>query len=382
LVPIDTQLSGDALAFQLKDSGARCVVVFEHSAAALEAVLPRLPQLSATHIVIASLGDMLGPIKGGLLNYVERNKRRAMAPYELTKAVRFNDALSQGQTLPLSAPPPQHDDLAVLHYSPNAVGGKKAAVLLHRQLVAGVLQSASWFRPALLDSAHNQAQTVAVLALPWHAAMGFHLAVLLSPFLGLNCLLTHPYDDALGLRKTLEGESFNWLLADHAVLEDAVWHTTPSTVDWAALRLCLNVGLPVTSACNRAWQARSGCDVRQAYGVGETGSFAACAVLDPRPNHSGLLPLPRTELTVLDERGHHLPEGEPGYVAVRGPQLMAGYWLRPEETARALTPDGFMRTGDWGELQDGGGLMVLDQGFRPARRSEALLYRPETRSSR
>jgi long-chain acyl-CoA synthetase len=358
VVNVNPLLAGRELELLLKDAGAQAIVVLESHAATLQATLPRVPVKT---IVIAAMGDMLGPIKRGLVNYLERSGRRTVPPYDLPTAVRFNDAVDQGQALPWADPRSGPEDIAVLQYTGGTTGPSKGVVLLHRNLVANVLQAQAWFHPAMGLAVHRE-QAAAVCVLPLHSIFGFSLGLLLGPVMGFcNILIANPRDIS-GVIKELADERFHCFPATNTLFNALAQHADSDDIDWTELRLCLSTGTTLTADTARLWRSRTGHAIAQSYGLSETSPFVACTV--PGAVDAGQVlgvPLPSTEVSLVDGDGRALPPGAPGEIAVRGPQVMAGYWQRPDETARVMTATGFLRTGDLGHIDENGVLHLLSR---------------------
>lgn len=358
VVNVNPLLAGRELELLLKDAGAQAIVVLESQAATLQATLPRVPLHT---IVIAAMGDMLGPIKRGLVNYLERAGRRTVPAYDLPAAVRFNDAVDQGQSLPLADQRSSPEDLAVLQYTGGTTGPCKGVVLLHRNLVANVLQAQAWFHPALRQAGDSE-QTRAVCVMPLHTIFGFSLGLLLGPLMGVCTILIANPRDLSGVIKELADERIHWLSATNTLFDALAQSAHSDNIDWSALRLCLNTGTDLKASTARAWREKTGHPIARCYGLSETSPFVACAVPGAAEARERLgLPLPSTQVEIIDADGCPLPPGATGEIAVRGPQVLAGYWQRPDETARVMTAEGFLRTGDIGRLDENGELHLLSR---------------------
>lgn len=343
---------------QLKDSGAKGIVVFETFASTLQAVLPHVP---ARHVLLAAPGDMLGWLRGALANHVARHVRKQVPPFELPGATRFGDALAQGRSMPFEAPALGPGDIAVVQYTGGTSGTPKGAVLLHRNLVANVLQSEAWFRPALARVPADEPLTF-VCALPLSHLFGFSLNLLLGLRLGACNLLIPNARDIAGTLATLSGETFHSFPATNTLFGALMQHPDFARVDWSSLKLSVGGGMAVQASVARSWLERTGCPICEGYGLSETSPTVCCNPVDT-PQHSGTigLPLPSTEVRILDDHGQPLPAGQAGEIAVCGPQVMAGYWQRPDETAKAMTADGCFRTGDIGMMDEQGSFRIVDR---------------------
>ena len=346
------------LEHQLKDSGARAIVLLESFAATLQQVADAVP---TKHVVLAAMGDMLGSLKGALVNHLQRSARKRVPDFDLPGALRFNDALARGRQLACTAPQIEPDDIAVLQYTGGTTGVSKGAVLLHRNLVANVLQSAAWNRPAL-DKVPAGEQPTTVCALPLHHIFGFTANMLLPLYLGACSLLIPDPCDIGALLKELARHRFHCFPAVSTMFQAIAVHSGFHGVDWSRLVLAIGGGMAVPQDTARLWLEKTGCPIVEGYGLSETSPSVACNPVDGS-EHSGLigLPLPNTELTLLDDAGREQPPGLAGELAIRGPQVMAGYWQRPDETAKVMTRDGWFRTGDIGMVDERGFFRIVDR---------------------
>ncbi len=347
------------LEHQLKDAGAKAIVLLDNFACTLQQVRAALPQLE--HIVLTGLGDALGFARSLLVNWVVRHVKKLVPPYQLPGAVRFNAALAAGRTQALAPVVVGPDDIAVLQYTGGTTGVSKGAVLLHRHLVANVLQSEAWYRPALRSvPRHEQIHTAC--ALPIYHIFGFSSNMLLSLRTGgCNILIVNPRD-LPALFKDLARERVHSFPAVNTLFQAMARHPEFSSVDWRHLKISIGGGMAVQSATAQLWLEKTGCPIVEGYGLSETSPSVTCNPVDS-PAYSGNigLPLPATDVVLLDDDGREVPPGQPGEIAIRGPQVMAGYWQRPDETARAMTADGYFRTGDIGTVDDRGYFRIVDR---------------------
>jgi long-chain acyl-CoA synthetase len=346
------------LEHQLKDSGAKAIVVIENFASVLQQVLPAVP---TKKIIVTALGDMLGFPKSLLVNYVVRNVKKLVPAFDLPGAVRFNDALAKGRGKSFKPAQVGPDDIAVLQYTGGTTGVSKGAVLLHRNLVANILQSEAWYQPALKKIAAGE-QVITVCALPIYHIFGFNTNMMLSMRMGgCNILIANPRD-LPAMFKELAGQRFHSFPAVNTLFNAMANHKDFGTVDWRGLVISVGGGMAVQSATAKLWLEKTGCPIVEGYGLSETSPSATCNPVDSQ-NYSGNigLPMPGTELTLLDDDGHEVPLGQPGEIAIRGPQVMAGYWQRPDETEKVMTADGFFRTGDIGVADERGYFKIVDR---------------------
>jgi len=346
------------LEYQLKDAGAKAIVIIENAAATLQQVLDHLP---VPHVLLASLGDMLGPVKGPLVNHLARRVRKLVPSFQLPGATCFVDALARGRRMALQPAAVGPDDIALLQYTGGTTGPSKGAVLLHRNLVANLLQSRAWYQPALARIPAGE-QPVTVCALPLHHIYGFNVIMMLGLATGGCSLLIPNPRDTTALLKELARQRFHSLPAVDTLFHTLLQHPDFDRVDWSHLRLSIGGGMAVQQATARAWLERTGCPICEGYGLSEASPSVTCNPVDTTDwsGHIGL-PLPGTEVTLLDDAGHPVPAGTPGELAVRGPQVMAGYWQRPDETARVITPEGWLRSGDIALVDRRGNFRIVDR---------------------
>ena len=346
------------LEHQLKDSGAKAIVIIENFASVLQQVIQNVP---TKHVILAAMGDMLGLLKGSIVNYVVRKVKKMVPAFELPGAVRFNDALAKGRGLTYKAPKLGPDDIAVLQYTGGTTGVSKGAVLLHRNLVANILQSEAWYQPALKKIPAGE-QVTTICALPLYHIFGFNTNMMLSMHMGgANVLIPNPRDLA-AVFKELAHHRFHSFPAVNTLFMAMANHPDFGTVDWSRLVISVGGGMAVQQATAKLWLDKTGCPIVEGYGLSETSPSASCNPTDSTA-YSGTigLPMPLTELKLLDDDGNEVPMGQPGEIAIKGPQVMAGYWQRPDETAKVMTADGFFRTGDIGTVDERGYFKIVDR---------------------
>jgi long-chain acyl-CoA synthetase len=346
------------LEHQLKDSGAKLIIVFENFANTVQQVIDKVP---TKKVVVAAMGDMLGFLKGMIVNHVVRNMKKLVPAWSLPGSVKFNDAVSNGRGKSYTAPSTGPNDIAVLQYTGGTTGVSKGAVLLHRNLVANVLQSEAWYMPALkMVPAGEQIHTVC--ALPLYHIFGFTANMMLSMRTGGCNILIPNARDIPSLLKELSTQRFHSFPAVNTLFNAIANHADFGKVDWSHLKISIGGGMAVTSATAKLWLDKTGCPIVEGYGLSETSPSATCNPVDSKA-YSGTigLPLPSTELELLDDDGNEVPLGQPGEIAIKGPQVMAGYWQRPDETAKSMTPDGFFRTGDIGVVDERGYFKIVDR---------------------
>jgi long-chain acyl-CoA synthetase len=346
------------LEHQLKDSGAKALIILENFAHTLQQVRASVPVKT---VVLASMGELLSFPKSTVVDFVVRRVKKLVPAYELPGAVRFKDALARGRAMTLRPATVGPDDIAVLQYTGGTTGVSKGAVLLHRNLVANVLQCDAWYQPALKRLAAGE-QLVQVCALPLYHIFGFNTNMMLGMRVGAcNVLIPNPRD-LPGLLKELSGIKFHTFPAVNTLFNALANHPDFNLVDWRNLLISVGGGMAVQQATAKLWLEKTGCGICEGYGLSETSPTVSCNPTDSNAYTGTIgLPLPNTEMCLLDDDGREVPAGTPGEIAVRGPQVMAGYWQRPDETAKVMTADGFFRTGDIGTVDERGYFRIVDR---------------------
>ena len=346
------------LEHQLKDSGSKAIVIIENFAATLEQCIANTP---VKHVVLCAMGDMLGLVKGALVNYVVRNVKKMVPAHNLPGAVRFNDAIARGTRAAFKKPDIKADDVAVLQYTGGTTGVSKGAVLLHRNIIANVLQSEVWNQP-VMDKVPTGEQPTAVCALPLYHIFAFTVGMMLSMRTGGKLILIPNPRDLPAVLKELSKHTFHSFPAVNTLFNGLANHPDFNTVNWKNLKVSVGGGMAVQGAVAKLWLEKTGCPICEGYGLSETSPSASC---NPTTSteYTGTIgvPLPSTWMKLLDDDGHEVPHGQAGEIAIKGPQVMAGYWQRPDETAKVMTPDGFFKTGDIGTVDDRGYFKIVDR---------------------
>jgi long-chain acyl-CoA synthetase len=358
LVNVNPLYTPRELEHQLKDSGAKGIVILENFAATLQQVASAVP---TKKVIVASMGDMLGFPMSLIVNYVVRNVKKMVPAWDLPGHVTFKDAVAQGRSGTLRPPTVGPDDIAVLQYTGGTTGVSKGAVLLHRNLVANTLQSEAWYQPALKKVPAGE-QVVAVCALPIYHIFGFTASVMLGMRTGnCNVLIPNPRD-LPAVFKELKGIKFHSFPAVNTLFGAMANHPQFNTVDWSNLVISVGGGMAVQSATAKLWLEKTGCPIVEGYGLSETSPTVSCNPVDSTAYSGDIgFPLPDTDIRLLDDDGNEVPLGTPGELAVKGPQVMAGYWQRPDETAKVMTADGFFRTGDIATVDANGHFKIVDR---------------------
>lgn len=347
------------LEHQLKDSGAKAIVIIENFATTLEQCITHT---SVKHVVLCAMGDQLGLLKGALVNYVVRNVKKMVPAYNLPGAVRFNEAVAQGSRGTLKKPDIKPDDIALLQYTGGTTGVSKGAVLLQRNIIANVLQSEVWNAPVMKQVPANE-QPTSICALPLYHIFAFTVNMMLSMRTGGKTLLIPNPRDLPAVLKELSKQRFHSFPAVNTLFNGLANHPDFNTVDWSHLKVSVGGGMAVQGAVAKLWLEKTGCPICEGYGLSETSPSVTCNPVTIK-EFSGTIgvPLPSTYLKLLDDDGHEVTTlGQPGEIAIKGPQVMAGYWQRPDETAKVMTEDGFFKSGDIGTMDERGYFKIVDR---------------------
>jgi len=346
------------LEFQLADAGTEAIFVLENFASVLQQALPNL---QIKHVVIASLGDMLGAVKGTIVNAVVRHIKKMVPAYSIPGAMKFNDAVAAGRKTTLLKSTAGPDDIAFLQYTGGTTGIAKGAMLLHRNLVANVSQVEAWNQP-MVDIPPKIERMIIVTALPLYHIFALTACFLFSMRVGGMCILIPNPRDIPGLVKELSRYKVNIFPAVNTLYNALLNNSNFGKIDWSMLKCTIGGGMAVQKPVADAWVKATGRPIIEGYGLSETSPVLTCNRGDISEWTGTIgLPLPSTEISIRDDTGRELPIGEQGEICARGPQVMAGYWKRPDETAKAMTEDGFFRTGDVGMMDEQGRVRIVDR---------------------
>ena len=349
------------LEHQLKDSGAETIVILENFAATLQQVIART---AVKQVVVASLGEMLGFPKGAIVDFAVRRLKKMVPAYSLPGHVKFTETLDAGARRKLEPVAVTQQDTAFLQYTGGTTGVSKGATLTHGNLVANVLQMEAWIVPALQDTSRGPVpdQFVYICALPLYHVFALVVNCLFGMRIGtLNVLITNPRDIG-GFVKELARYKFNVLPGVNTLYNALLENEEFRKLDFSSLRVANGGGMAVQRATSEKWLALTGVPIIEGYGLSETSPVATCnPILNREYNGTIGLPFPNTEIQILDDAGQPVPLGQPGEIAIRGPQVMAGYWNRPDETAKVMTPDGFFKSGDIGIMDERGYIKIVDR---------------------
>ena len=347
------------LEHQLKDSGAKAIVIIENFATTLEQCLVHTP---VKHVVLCSMGDQLGMLKGTLVNYVVRNVKKMVPAFNLPGAVRFNDAVAQGARGAFKKPDIKPDDIALLQYTGGTTGVSKGAILLHRNVIANVLQSEAWNDPVMTKVPEGE-QPTSICALPLYHIFAFTVNMMLSMRTGGKTILIPNPRDLPAVLKELSKHTFHSFPAVNTLFNGLANHPDFNTVNWQNLKVSVGGGMAVQGAVAKLWLEKTGCPICEGYGLSETSPSASCNPVTAKEFTGTIgVPLPSTYMKLLDDEGHEVTTlGQPGEIAIKGPQVMAGYWQRPDETAKVMTEDGYFKSGDIGVVDERGYFKIVDR---------------------
>ena len=358
LVNVNPLYTAPELEHQLQDAGAKIVVVLENFAATVAKTLPQVP--SVQQVVIATIGDMLG-IKGPVVNFVLRHVRKQIPAFDIPQATSFKAAMAQGRKASYTPYRGQRHETAVLQYTGGTTGVAKGAALSHDNLIANTLQAEAWNIP-VLQVKDGRTQFVNVAALPLYHIFAFTVSMMLTMRLGGSVVLIPNPRDIPAMLKELRRYRITALPAVNTLFNGLVNHPDFKTVDWSHLRVSLGGGMAVQSAVAEKWLDATGCPICEGYGLSETSPVLSCTPADTKVFSGTIgLPMPSTIMKCIDDEGHEVPMGSPGELVAQGPQVMQGYWQRPDETAKTMTADGFLKTGDIGFMDERGYFKIVDR---------------------
>ncbi|MCB0405187.1 MAG: long-chain-fatty-acid--CoA ligase [Bdellovibrionales bacterium] len=342
------------LEYQLKDSGATAILVVANFAKTVEEALPKT---DVKHVLVTELGDMLGFPKKQLVNAVVKHVKKMVPSYQLPNAVSFLGALEAGMHSTLKRPALTHEDIAFLQYTGGTTGIAKGAVLTHGNIVANMLQAKAWVKFLLHDG-----EEIVITPLPLYHIFSLTANCLLFSAVGaLNVLITNPRDIG-GFIKEMKKWKFSAITGLNTLFNALLHHKNFKTVDFSRLKITLGGGMAIQRPVAERWKEVTKVPLIEAYGLTET-SPAACINPMTLTEYNGFigLPIPSTEVKIVDDNGSEVALGEPGEICIRGPQVMQGYWNKPEETEKVMTPDGYFRTGDIGTMNEEGYFKIVDR---------------------
>ena len=341
------------LEHQLKESGAEAIVIVENFAKVLENVVAKTP---VKHVIVTQLGDMLDFPKRMIVNLVVKHVKKMVPAWHIANAIELRDALIEGGRHPLKPVDVGHDDLAFLQYTGGTTGVSKGAMLTHRNIIANLQQAHAWIRDAVQDN------EIIITALPLYHIFALTANCLTFFKIGAtNILITNPRDIP-GFVKEISKYPFTTITGVNTLFNAMINNPDFARIDLSRLRLTLGGGMAVQRAVAERWKQITGVTLIEAYGLTETSPAATMNPLD-MPEYNGCigLPISSTEVTIRDDDGKDLPMGEPGELCIRGPQVMKGYWNRPDETDKVIMADGFLRTGDVAIMDANGYFKIVDR---------------------
>jgi long-chain acyl-CoA synthetase len=345
------------LEHQLKDSGAEAIVVLENFAHTVQQVIGKT---QVKHVIVGSMGDLLG-FKGMIVNLVVRRVKKMVPAWSLPGAVAFNDAVAAGRSLSFNKPKLSPGDVAFLQYTGGTTGVSKGATLLHRNIVANVLQNDAWLQPAITAPPHVD-QLLIVCALPLYHIFALTACYLLAVRAGgCNLLIPNPRDIA-GFIKELAKYQVNSFPAVNTLYNGLMHHPDFKKLDFSKLKISNGGGMAVQRPVAEQWKSITGCSIAEGYGLSETSPTLTCNTATTAEFTGSIgVPVPSTYISIRDDDGNEVPLGQPGEICAKGPQVMSGYWNRPEETAKVMTADGYFRTGDIGVMDEKGFIKIVDR---------------------
>ncbi|WFR79568.1 long-chain-fatty-acid--CoA ligase [Janthinobacterium rivuli] len=346
------------LQHQLTDSGSEAIIVLENFATTVEQVLPHT---QVKHVIVATMGDMLGGLKGTIVNFVVRKIKKMVPAFSLPGAISFNKMLAEGARLSLTPVQQGHDDIVFLQYTGGTTGVSKGAMLLHRNVIANVLQNEAWMSPVMTPEMRATSMGF-MCALPLYHIYSLTVSALMGMRLGgMSVLIPNPRDIP-GFVKELSKHKIVVFPAVNTLYNALLNNADFAKLDFSSYKVCNGGGMALQRNVAERWLKLTGCPLIEGYGMSETSPVVTGNRVDITEFTGTIgLPFPSTEVAILNDDGVEVPLGEPGEIAVRGPQVMAGYWQRPDETAKSMTADGYFKTGDVGVMDERGYVKIVDR---------------------
>lgn len=342
------------LGHQLKDSGAVAIVIVENFAHTLEQVLD---QTAIQHIVVTSLGERLGTLKGAVVNFAVRRIKKMVPQWQLPNVVNFRTALAVGRRQGFKTVPISHRDIAFLQYTGGTTGISKGAVLTHGNICSNVVQISHWISPVV-----REGQEFIITALPLYHVFALTANCLAFTLFGARNLLIVNPRDIPGFIKEWRKYPVTAITGVNTLFNALLNHPDFAQLDFSSMRLTLGGGMAVQGPVAERWKQVTGSPLLQAYGLTETSPAATINPLDMKDFNGAIgLPIPSTEISIRDDFGHEVAPGQVGEICIRGPQVMEGYWQRPDETANVFHGDGYLRTGDMGYMDPQGYVFLVDR---------------------
>ncbi|HEU4818111.1 long-chain-fatty-acid--CoA ligase [Janthinobacterium sp.] len=346
------------LQHQLIDSGSEAIIVLENFATTVEQVLPHT---QIKHVIVATMGDLLGGLKGTIVNFVVRKIKKMVPAFSLPNAISFNKVLAEGSRLTLTPVQQGHDDIVFLQYTGGTTGVSKGAMLLHRNVIANVLQNEAWMSPVMTPEMRATSMGF-MCALPLYHIYSLTVSALMGMRLGgMSVLIPNPRDIP-GFVKELSKHKIVVFPAVNTLYNALLNNADFAKLDFSSYKVCNGGGMALQRNVAERWLKLTGCPLIEGYGMSETSPVVTGNRVDITEFTGTIgLPFPSTEVAILNDDGVEVALGEPGEIAVRGPQVMAGYWQRPDETAKSMTADGYFKTGDVGVMDERGYVKIVDR---------------------
>jgi len=358
VVNVNPLYTARELEHQLKDSGAKAIFILENFAHVLQACKAKT---QVEQVYLCAMGDTLPGLKGALVNFVVRKVKKLVPAFSLPGAIRFNDLLAQGQAANFQRVDARPDDVAVLQYTGGTTGVSKGATLLHRNLAANAAQSELWNAPVMHRLPKGEQFTL-VCALPLYHIFAFTVGMVKQLRSGDKLLLIPNPRDLPATLKTLSQHRFHGFPAVNTLFNAIVHHPDFNKVDWSHLLLSLGGGMAVQSGTAKLWLEKTGCPICEGYGLSETSPSTSCNPTNSTEFTGNIgVPIPSTWMKVVDDDGRDVAVGEVGELCIKGPQVMAGYWQRPDETAKVMLEGGWFRSGDVGFMDEQGFFKIVDR---------------------
>ena len=354
VVNVNPLYTARELKHQLKDSGARCIIILENFAHILEEVIA---DTDVDHVVPTGIGDLLSWPRSTATNFLLRYVKRSVPKYRFARKTSFRRALRLGSKHKLENIDLGFADIAYLQYTGGTTGESKGAMLSHRNMVSNVQQTIIWQD----DVYEGIERIIAITALPLYHIFSLEGNCLTVMALGgENILITNPRDFE-GFANEISAYKFNLFTGVNTMFASLMNTANFSKIDFSELRTSIGGGTAVQPAVAKEWKQKTGCSILQGYGLTETSPVAICCAIDSDYTGTIGLPVPSTEASIVADDGNHLPLGEIGEICIKGPQVMEGYWQRPQDTADVMLPGGWLRTGDIGRMDEGGYFWIEDR---------------------
>lgn len=359
LVNVNPLYTARELEHQLKDSGSEVIIVLENFATVLQEVVANTP---VKHVIVASVGELLGLVKGTIVNLVVRHVRKQVPAWSISGSVTFKDTLGKVSARKYQRPVVGLSDTAVLQYTGGTTGVSKGAELTHSNLVGNLLQADAFFSTVFNSDGPNDAQKAILCALPLYHIFALMVCGMFGMRNGLLVVLVPNPRDIPGLVKEIDTYKPTILPAVNTLFNALVHNPEFQQLDFSSLKLALGGGMAVLPATAVAWQKLTGTPIVEAYGLSETSPAATSNPINIQAYTGTIgIPLPSTDVRILDDDGKEVAQGERGEISIFGPQVMKGYWNRPDETEKVMTADGYFRTGDIGIMDEKGFFKIVDR---------------------